>query len=342
MKKNIFKRKYLNIIDKKFASDTYLGQLEELYQWFKSNDDLKVQSSGTTGSPKTILLRRQHVVLSAILSIDFFDLKSDSKVLLNLPLNRIGGIMLAVRAFMVQAQLFPVDPARKFSEVFEAGHHFDFASMVPNQLAANLEYLDRIKTVLVGGGPIHQDLIAKLAELPTVVWHSYASTETISHVALRRIHPNLLPYYEALKGVHFSTNGDSELIIHAPTLGLEALATKDQVELVSDSSFKWLGRTDNVVLSGGLKLYPEEIETEIKLDIPFFLDQDEDPALGQRLVLITIDTNWSDDLNIALKQQLKGPKRPKAVYTVSSFEYTSNGKLQRSKTRAKAKFHSLI
>lgn len=327
---------------KNFTTTAYLAQLEELYHWFLSKEDLEVRTSGTTGEPKIIKLNRKHVLNSAQMSIDFFQINQSSKVLLCLPLNRIGGIMLAIRCFLAKAEIIPMDPSLDLLSKLEGYPIIDFASMVPNQLEANIELLNRVKSVLVGGGPLHSELEERLSHHKTNVWHSYASTETISHIALRQVHPHGTENYVALDGISFSQGEDGNLIINCASLGLNQLQTNDLVKLISEKEFVWLGRIDNVVLSGGFKLYPEKIEAKLRLNVPFFLDKDEDPALGERLILVCLEQSNLTYVLESLQQQLEGANRPKAIYTAKEFNYTPNGKLKRAETREGAKFWSLV
>ncbi len=332
----------MKISNKKFASEDYLNQIAEIYNWYLRGNDLVVTSSGTTGEAKKIHLKREHVLHSAQLSVDFFQLKENSKILLNLPLDKIGGIMLAIRAFVAGATIFPVDPARAFMAELPREETYTFASMVANQVDGNLPYLNQIEKILIGGGPISSDLENRLQAIESKVWHSYASTETISHVALRQIRPNASEVYQGLPGLSFSTAKGGNLVIDAPELGLLQLETKDQVKLLSAHSFIWLGRMDNVVLSGGLKLYPEKLEAKLKLDAPYFLDKEEDSSLGERLIIVIEEGLPIPKLIKDIKSQLKGSERPKAIYVAKQFRYTSNGKLRRKETRNGAEFLQLI
>lgn len=328
----------MKIKEKKYASTQYLAEIESWWNWFQSDDDLRVHSSGTTGEAKEIRIKREYVMNSAQASVDFFGLNHNSEILLVLPLDKIGGIMLLLRAFLANSYVIPSDPKLYIFEGMPDSLRFDFAAVVPNQLEANLAQLHRLEQVLVGGGPVPEMVEKALSKYETQVWHSYASTETISHVALRSLNPEASQYYQALPGVRFKVSDSEELIIDAAHLGLVDLQTKDQVEMRDPFSFRWLGRSDNVVLSGGLKLYPEQIETGLDLSIPYFLDKQEDQRLGESLILVIREEDFKSTLIERVKQQLQGVQRPKAIYTLKNFEYTSNGKLRRKASRAKAKF----
>lgn len=323
---------------KNSASSEYLDQIQKLKNWFDGEGPLLVRTSGTTGKPKSISLAREHVLHSAQLSVDFFGLNEQSLVLLALPLDKIGGIMLLMRALVANAEIFPVDPSLDVFSNLDPDIQFDFASMVPNQLEYNLKHIHRVKQVLVGGGPVHQDLMGQLTNTKTQIWHSYASTETISHVALRSLNPELERGYTALPGISFAVNAEDELIVKAPALGIEALQTKDRIELYDPQQFRWIGRSDNVVLSGGYKIYPEDLEANLVLSFPFFLDGIEDRSLGERLILVLKEEDYDPGIVQELRAVLKGPERPKSIYLVPHFIYTENGKLKRKETKAIASF----
>jgi len=320
----------LKISLKKYASEQYLIQLTSLWQWYQSSAPyLEVFSSGTSGPPKLIRHPREAVLASAQMSIDFFGISANNKIALSLPLDKIGGIMLAMRAFVAEAEIIPIDPQINPLGQLEPQEQVDFISLVPNQLMACSEEWFKAKQILVGGGPISAKLEAQIkeADLETLFWHSYASTETISHVAIRKVGED---FYRALNTVSFSQNPQSCLIINAPLLGIEALETRDRVELINEYEFRWKGRLDNVILSGGLKLYPEEIEQKLNLDIPFFLSALPDDHLGESLAMAILEDDYSEQIKNSILSQLSGAERPKRLVLLSNFERTATDKIIRS------------
>ncbi len=330
----------MKISSKKYCSAAYFSQVQELWSWYQSDlPYLEVQTSGTTGRPKKIQIPRSALLHSAQLSIDFFKLNTNSQILLCLPLDKIGGIMLAIRAFRADAEITPVEPQSNPFAALGGTAPFDFVSLVPNQLAATEAHWSQLKTILVGGGPINEALQNRLVNsgLDTQVYHSYASTETISHVALKRIYPNGESYYRALAGVRFRVNADNCLVIDAPDLEVHQLETKDVVQLENESTFTWRGRFDNVVLSGGLKLYPEEIEKKISWPFPFYLSGMEDEKLGEQLVLVMLQSDYNEDLHDLLKAQLSGKERPKQFVLLRKIQRTANGKIKRNESLAESR-----
>lgn len=330
----------MKIKSKKYCSEQYFSQLTELYDWFvNSHQALQVYTSGSTGKPQLIEHSKEAVLASAKASVEYFDLDANSKILLGIPLDKIGGIMLAIRAFIAEAEILPVDPQKNLFTDIPGDWTFDFCSMVPNQVAACEQHWHRLGIILIGGGPIDQglqDLVYKKQGVSSF-YQSYASTETISHVAVRKLSPELDSDYQALPGVSFSTNSTQALIIDAPHIGVKELVTKDQVELYSDRSFRWLGRLDNVVLSGGLKLYPEEIEGKINWPFPFFLSGREDQVLSEKLVLVMQEKDFNPLLITLINEMVSGPEKPKSFILIEEMLYTSTGKIKRQESLLKIK-----
>ncbi len=324
----------MKISFKKYASEPYLNELTKLWHWYQSSEPyLEVYSSGTSGPAKLIRHPRAAVLASAQMSVQFFSLTANSKIGLSLPLDKIGGLMLAIRAFLAEAQIVPINPQINPLAQLGPEESLDFISLVPNQLMASRKEWNKAKQILVGGGPISAKLEQEVleAKLDIQFWQSYASTETISHVAIRKLGKD---HYQALKSVSFAVNAQNCLVINAPSLGIENLETKDQVELLDEHQFRWKGRQDNVVLSGGLKLYPEEIEQKLNLEIPFFLTGLPDDQLGEMLAIAITNRDYKEGIKNEISLQLSGVERPKAIIILSEFSYTSTDKIMRTASLA--------
>ena len=125
----------------------------------------------------------------------------------------------------------------------------------------SIEALDKVKKLIVG--EVLSDLEAQLQDLSVEAFATYGMTETISHVAVRRINGfarsrRSIPCFADVK---FSMDERGCLVIHAPKLCESDLGTNDLVELISPISFKWLGRYDFVINGGGIKLHPTSKKT---------------------------------------------------------------------------------
>lgn len=324
----------LKINTKKYSSAAYRAQIDQfLRAWESSDTHFALHTSGSTGRPQRIALAKEHMRASARATLKYLDIPAGGSALLCLPLDKIAGVMMLLRALEGQLSLSPVDPSNNVLKQLAREEHWDFAALVPQQAAAMPQALEQIEVNILGGGPLSPTLIQELSGLKSRVYHSYGMTETISHVALRQIAPQMQPHFEALPGVELSLDQRGCLALQAPYLGIEApLQTNDLVELITAREFRWRGRWDNVVLSGGLKLYPEEIEAQIELRQNFFLAAAPHPELGQALIgIVEGPLPGKNQLERALTA-LRKYQKPRNWYSLEKFARTSNGKLQRQKS----------
>ena len=311
-----------------------------ILQWLDTGDAIQVQTSGSTGKPKNISLQKKYMIASAKATLAFFELDHHDSALLCLPVKYIAGKMMIIRALVGGMELQFVEPSTH-PDLTEIAN-ISFAAMTPMQLVNSLAAqdsssdLEKIKTLIVGGAALPPGLEPKLEQLKTTIWQTYGMTETITHIALRKVNgDNSSEWYQCLPGVTVVQNADKCLEISCPGIGIEKLVTNDIVDLNSDSRFKVLGRTDNVVNSGGVKLFPEVIEQKLQsvLHYPFFLSGLTDEILGERLVLFiesdhpqqeTIDDIWLD-----IKSVLSGYEIPKEIIFKKEFKRTLSGKIIR-------------
>lgn len=293
---------------------------------------MQVQTSGSTGVPKLIKIDKAHMRASAKMTLDFLRLEKGGKSLLCMSVAHIGGMMMVVRSEIGDLDLTVVPASARPLE--NRDENFDFVAMVPYQVASSLNDLHRIKKLIIGGGPISPDLEGKLADLPNEIYHTYGMTETISHIAMRRVNSADNEVFTALPEVFLSQDERGCLVINAPSLGVEGLITNDIVDLKSTNSFVWLGRFDNVVNSAGVKLHPESIEKKIgSIGRPYFLAGIPDAKFGESLIMAV---EGEDKMSIQDFQKqfvnLGKYEIPKQVFTVSKFVMTDSGKLNRKET----------
>jgi O-succinylbenzoic acid--CoA ligase len=308
--------------------------LNFLTEWHSLRGSIQVKTSGSTGTPKEIELSKQGMLFSAQNTIQFFSLTANSTALLCLPISTIGGKMMLVRAVQCSMQLHIQTPTA--NPLKSINFPIDFIAITPMQLKVMLDEseseLRKIRSILVGGGPISSDLELQLVDKEITVYHSYGMTETASHVALRKVGCGGNEYFISLPGIHFSVNENQALQIHFRALQSEVIKTTDRVELVSETKFRWLGRTDFVINSGGVKIHPEEIESLLtkQIPIPFFISSVPDQTLGERVVLFVEGVE-----SILLDFEIDFPKygRPKEVLFLPKFWYTQSGKIDRIVTR---------
>ncbi len=319
-----------------------IGQF--LMDWLSEEDTIAVNTSGSTGKPKSILLQKAHMINSALATGAFFGLKSGHWALHCLPTEFIAGKMMLVRAMVLGLKIDCIAPSSKPS--INTSKTYDFSAMVPLQLENSVEKIDRIGNMIVGGAPVSSSLNNMLQGKETKVFETYGMTETITHIAARLLNPKnefsqeaVVRPFHTLPNIFIKTDARNCLVINAPKISASTIVTNDVVHLVSDTEFEWLGRLDSVINSGGVKLFPEQIEKGLALIIkrPFFVAGLPDSSLGQKLVMVVEGEINKEQMMDALKKkvQLNKFQIPKEIFSVPQFSRTSNGKLNRGKTLAR-------
>ena len=298
-----------------------------LLDWFDERSYIEMNTSGTTGKPKMIRVDKQAMVNSALATGDFFDLQPGNKVLQCLPVKYIAGKMMFVRGFILGLDMDFVAPSS--TPMYNNDTKYDFAAMVPLQAQNSLKELHNVKKMIIGGVKVNASLEKQLSKLPIEVYETYGMTETITHIAAKKIGEKA---FTVLPNVTISYNEDNCLVIHAPRISEEVIVTNDIVELVNENQFVFLGRFDNIVNSGGIKLIPEQIEEKLsgRIDTRFFVTGIPDEKLGEKLVLVIEGEKHSLDESIF--DLLDKYERPKEILFVSKFEETGNGKIMRKET----------
>ena len=302
-----------------------------ILMWLNSQDTIAVETSGSTGDSKKIAIGKQHMVNSAKATGNYFNQGEKSSALLCLSANYIAGKMMLVRAMVLGWELHIVAPAKEV--LTEYDNDYDFVAMVPYQLYHAVPELKKVKKLIIGGGPVSRELTEMVRDIPTEIYATYGMTETISHIAARKINgPARTDIYDALPNVTLTTDDRGCLVISAPGIDKEAIITNDIVALISPTQFRWLGRYDNVINSGGYKIYPESIEEKLAayIALPFIIASEKDPQLGERVILI-IESNQQEPLpNYAdALASLEGHERPKKIYAVTKFPFTETEKIKR-------------
>lgn len=305
-----------------------------LLDWLDKEDYVKVQTSGSTGKPKKIKIKKQAMVNSAIATGDFFNLTPGKKILNCLPSNFIAGKMMIVRAIILGLELDMVKPS--VAPRIDLNKDYDFCAFTPMQLKNFAKYLKSLKTAIVGGGRVSNHIKGLIQDKKTQIYETFGMTETISHIAVRKLNnfsgDESEKYFETLPGVTVSKDERGCLVIDAPNLTEEKLITNDIVQIYSETTFDWLGRYDNVINSGGVKLYPEQIEEKLQseIDNEFFVTSQPDDTLGERLVLLVEGDEGSLDASVF--EFLDKYEVPKATYYLPKFVETLSGKIHRKKT----------
>ncbi|HLV46472.1 MAG TPA: AMP-binding protein [Flavobacterium sp.] len=298
------------------------GQL--ILDWFDESPLMAVQTSGTTGTPKLIDIDKQHMINSARATTDFFDLQARDSALLCMPVKYIAGKMMWIRALVSGLHIDMVNPSSK--PLQNTQKHYNFVAMVPLQVENSLSELHRVKKLLIGGAKLDDSLRKKLLELPTACYETYAMTETVTHIAAKKIEE---PHFSALPNVSFSTDNRTCLVIDAPNVSRQTITTNDIVRLIDDKHFEWLGRIDNVINSGGVKIFPEKIENILadKISQRFFIAGMPDKHLGEKVILVI--EGISSPIDDSIFESLHPYERPKNIFFVQQFAETPTGKIKR-------------
>ena len=295
-----------------------------LLNWFDESDTLVLTTSGTTGPPKKITLPKQALVESAKATAQFFQLGAGISALLCMSVQFIAGKMMLVRALQLGWQLDVIFPQTKPLQKVDKG--YDFAAMVPLQVANSIAKIHQIKLLLIGGAPLSSALCTKLIDKGINAYESYGMTETVTHIAVKSVRDT---YFTALPGVQFSVNINQCLCITAPRITQELLVTNDIVELINSTQFAFVGRLDNMINTGGVKVFPELIEIKLAHEIPhrFFIVGQPDVTWGEKVVLVIEADRY--ELPTEIFGELGKFEKPKEVLFYHPFQETASGKVIR-------------
>ena len=315
-----------------------------LQQWFNAEDDILVPTSGSTGKPQVIHLSKSRMRVSAAMTCDYFGLQPLDTALLCLSADNIAGKMMLVRAMERGLHLIAVNPVGCPLSVING--KVKFSAMVPLQVQHCLDRncLDKTEIVLIGGVAISDKMHLALLKQNVSCYISYGMTETMSHVALKKLNGSeTSEWYEGLAEISFSLDKRGCLQIEAPSLGIEKLQTNDLCELQGNHRFRWLGRFDFVINSGGVKVSPEQLEKLLSpyIHFPFFITGIPNDELGEQVVIL-IEAPSAEQIPVYQIQQviMEWPRyhRPKIIYYLPEFAYTSSGKINRNATKFKRRY----
>lgn len=305
-------------------------------QWRDPSPLMEVQTSGSTGTPKRMQVRKEQMMNSARLTCEVLGLNKGDRALLCMPLRYIAGKMVVVRSICAGLNLVVREPSgHPLADVEETP--IRFAAMIPLQVYNTLqvpqerERLKKIETLIIGGGAIDAELEKEIARLPGRVYSTYGMTETLSHIALRRLNgPEASPYYHPFPSVKLSLSADNTLVIDAPLVCDKQLVTNDIAQILPDGSFIIIGRRDNTINSGGVKIQIEEVEERLRsfLSIPFAITAVPHEKFGEAIVLLTENTLTQKDYEKL--RELPKYQIPKKVLNVQAIPHTGNGKIDRA------------
>ena len=303
-----------------------------LEEWFSASKTLLVQTSGSTGTPKLIEVEKEKMLNSAKMTCDFLHLKEGDSALLCLPIQYISGKMMLVRAIERKLNITIEEPK---TTVNIGRKKYDFCAMTPLQVQNSLGQIHVLKKLIIGGAAVSEKLKKQLYSInpeTTRIFESYGMTETLSHIALKEIYPDPQEYFAILNEVKISVDESNCLQISAPKLNPKVLQTRDIVELKNEKEFKFLGRLDNVINSGGVKIYAESIENELKKVIPnelVFMGK-KDEVLGEKLIVVLEgeedEVTKQKIINFPFENKFH---QPKEIIFLPQFPRSENGKVLR-------------
>ena len=309
-----------------------------LKEWINDKEYVIVQTSGSTGKPKDIKLLKKDMIASAKATGNYFNLKEGNTGLLCLPIKYIAGKMMLVRAIVLKLNLVLIEPSLNPLESLTT--KIDFAALIPLQVKKafenNSEKFDLIQKLIIGGAPVSRRLHQLIRNINTDCYATYGMTETVTHIAVKSLNgENESKYFEALKGVTFFQDNRGCLTVSVKHLSIKDLITNDIVELDDFTHFEWIGRFDNVINSGGVKLFPEKIETKIAaiLDRRYFITSKPCEKLNQKLVLVIEGGPFDKSTNVlfksSLEDELEKIEIPKEIIFLEHFKETETGKVKR-------------
>ncbi|MBX9851521.1 MAG: AMP-binding protein [Cytophagaceae bacterium] len=343
---------YQDIKKKSFSalSEYENKALEFCSEWLNEKNDFVIHTSGSTGFPKQIKITRSQMEKSAAMTAEALQLQAGYKSLVCLNAEFIAGKMMIVRSFEVGMEINIVSPSSNPLQSFSPDTRFDFTALVPVQLETILDespdkknIIDNMKGILIGGAGISIALENKIQDIKSPVYHTFGMTETISHIALKKINePDKESCFTAFKNVILTKDERGCLVINSPLTEYPVI-TNDIVLFENIKQFKWIGRSDNVINSGGMKIFPEKIEGEItrifyelNLNNRFFIFGKSDPRFGNIVTLAIEGPAWNNDTIQQIKNQfdkkLTRYDTPKEIIFLEKFQETATGKIDRKRT----------
>lgn len=322
LKRNDLCRVAYSFIKEGDAYEKAMGDF--ILDWFDNKSYVELNTSGTTGTPKLVRIEKQAMVNSAIATGNFFGLKPGNKALHCLPSKYVAGKMMLVRGLILGLDMDVVEPSS--NPLLKNDAKYDFIAMLPMQVQNSVGKLENVKKLIIGGSKINHELVKELCKLKTEVYETYGMTETLTHIAAKNIKEEV---FSLLPNINIAQDDRNCLVIDAPGISSETIVTNDLINLVGERQFVLVGRIDNVINSGGIKLIPEKIEDKLsqKIHSRFFVAGMPDIILGEKLVLVI--EGEKQILDDSIFDELDKYEKPKEFFYVSKFAETDNGKVKR-------------
>ncbi|WP_158860408.1 AMP-binding protein [Lunatibacter salilacus] len=326
----------------------FYGAMEFCQKWLNGEKSFTLKTSGSTGPPKDITVSREQMILSARATKSFLKLRKGCRMICCLNTDMIAGKMMLVRAMEWEALIYLLKPSATLVLPFN-NVWVDFTALVPLQLQASLEnkasraLLNQIGTIIIGGAPTSPELREKASKLPGKIYQTFGMTETVSHIAMADLKAEGPLIYKVLPRVNLKVDAAKKLIIEAPMSGYKRIKTQDVVDLIDNKTFIWKGRADFVINSGGVKLYPDELEAAVdphwRKYFPgkrFFITSASDPKLGESVLLVCERVSSKDPFIQpflhTLYENIHPYWMPKRLLNVDTILLTPSGKIDKRAT----------
>lgn len=320
--------------------------------WLSGQEYFEIYTSGSTGKPKCIKIHRSQMQISAEMTAQALQLKKGDTALVCLNVEYIAGKMMLVRALEIKMDCYVIEPSANPLLNFPTTTHFDFVALVPMQLQnilkselknerTKLPILQKIKAIIVGGAAVSQELENELQVVKAPIYSTYGMTETITHIALKRLNGKQKSnYYTTLPKVKIKQDSRACLMICSPTTLDNWLTSNDLVTIIDKNTFEYLGRIDHVINSGGVKIQAEKVEKAIKkvlldfkIEANFAIIPLKDKLLGQSVNLVIelaqLDREFEDAFFYNLKNRLSLYEIPKRIFYLTEFPRTLTNKIDK-------------
>jgi o-succinylbenzoate---CoA ligase len=335
-----------------FFEDEYLQEVFLFCKkWLEGSTSFEFNTSGSTGAPTSIHAQREHMIISANITIEALNLDNTEHIYLCINAKMIGGAMMLVRGLELGCDVTIVHPTSNPLEKIPHNHPYSLASFVPMQIYEVSKSLDLqqklsfFNHILLGGAPASAESLKALALLPCKVWQTYGMTETLSHIALKRV--GIDQYYQTLPGVKIRVDERMCLCIEAAVTNNQWMLTNDVINLIDETHFELIGRIDDVINSGGIKVFSYDVEhtlMEKMIALGFhakslFVCRKPDEKYGEVVVAVILGERLSDEVLTQItddcREKLGKYAAPRHIYFVDEFEKLESGKLNKKATLQK-------
>ncbi|MEQ8927901.1 MAG: AMP-binding protein [Fulvivirga sp.] len=312
-----------------------------IISWQSGVEQYNFKTSGSTGEPKSIIINKSQMLTSARATIQALGLRKNTTALLCINPQFIGGSMMIVRALINEMNLIVKEPSS--NPIKNLTEQIHFAAFVPLQIheivRSNKKEIEHIDHVIIGGAPLSENDTKEVSKLNNHIYSTYGMTETVSHIALKQLSPTTDNYFRVLKGINITKDNRNCLVINGDITNSTDVITNDVVNIFSKNEFEWLGRYDNVINTGGVKIQSEQLEFKIQsvlneagLTYQFFVAGISDDKLGEKIVMFVEAENLSNSFKQLLGKHLGKYELPKDIICVPKFSRTESGKINKLAT----------